>query len=75
MKVDRDILEKKLLFTIDEITTSKNFSNKTLDNIKELLYQRNILNATQLLNKNIPLSTVSIQVLYALTEAIYYEKK
>lgn len=58
MKVDRDILEKKLLFTINEIITSKNFSNKTLDNIKELLYQRNILNATQLLNRNIPLSHV-----------------
>lgn len=73
MKVDRDVLEKQLLFAIDEIITSKNFDNKMLDNIKERLYQRNILNATQLLNRNIPLNTVSIQVLYALTEAIYKE--
>lgn len=73
MKIDRDILEKKLLIAINEIITSKDFSNKTLDNIKESLYQRNIFNATQLLNRNIPLSTVSIQVLYALTEAIYNE--
>lgn len=68
---DRGVLEKQLLFFINEIITSKDFDNKTLNNIKERLYKRNILDATRLLNRNIPLNTVSIQVLYALTEAIY----
>lgn len=71
MKVNREILEKQLILTIEEIVTSKDFEPKKLDNIKERLYRRNILNANLLLNGNIPLNMASIEILYALSEAIY----
>lgn len=65
MKVNREILEKQLILTIEEIVTSKDFEPKKLDNIKERLYRRNILNANLLLNGNIPLNMASIEILYA----------
>ena len=73
MKVDRKILENALLFAINSMITSKEFSNKTLENIKRKLYARNIFNANLLLSLMIPFNAINIQTLYVLAEAIYEE--
>ena len=72
MKVDRKILENALLFAINSMITSKEFSNKTLENIKES-YMLEIFNANLLLSLMIPFNAINIQTLYVLAEAIYEE--
>lgn len=73
MKVDRHVAEDKILVAINEILTNSKFNRITIDNVKKRLIEKNIINATQILNGNVPLMTVSDQILYSIAEAIYQE--
>lgn len=73
MKIERNSLEEKILYVIEEIIHNKNYNDKILDNIQKSLFNRGILEAGRILNKNIPLETLSDQVLYLLTKYLYEE--
>ncbi len=74
MKVKRRVLEERILFLLEDIIKNKDYDyTKIFKNVKNRLFSKNIMEATRILNKSIPLETVSIQVLYHLTKALYRE--
>lgn len=70
MKVDREILEKELMLVCESIAKDKKVINKVEN---ELLKEHNILpgEIRGLMNGTIPLMSVSLEMLFVLTKALY----